>query len=67
MFYHTVFLLTDHITGFYQLMGVPNPQWQEDFVDQILDALSEVHSLKAAALLCCGSGDSLVIAWFGPE
>lgn len=66
MFYHTVFLLTDHITFFsYQLMGVPNPQWQEDFVDQILGALSELHSLKVAALLHHGSEDSLVycIAW----
>lgn len=51
----------------YQLMGVPNPQWQEDFVDQIPGVFSELHSLKAAALLLCGSEDSfmycMVCSW----
>lgn len=50
----------------YQLIGVPNPQWQEDFVDRIPGVLSELHSLQAAALLLHGSEDSLVycIVWF---
>lgn len=66
MLYHKIFLLTDHIAVFFSLlMGVPNPQWQEDFVDQIPGALSEFHSLKAAALLHSGSEESLVycMAW----
>lgn len=66
MFYHTVFLLTDHITFFsYQLVGAPNPQWQEDFVDQIPGGFSELQCLKVAVLLQHGSEDSLVycVVW----